>query len=311
MTDHFMTADDLEFVAKQLRGYRKGAGWMCCCPAHDDRSPSLSLDIKGGRLLTHCFSGCSPQDVWDGLKDYFASGEGLSEEEMQKALERQRRADRKHAEKERWKTQEALRIWREAVPAKGTPVETYLRSRAITIDVPQSLRYHPNVQHDFTGLWMPCMVAGVQAPDRKVIAIQRTFLAHCGTKKAGLRETKLSLGRPGAGAVRFGPPGPALGLAEGTETSLSAQEMFGMVTWSCCGTRFDAVDLPEEVKEVHFCADNPRPTAKDGGKAARSAVERGIERFTSEGRKCFVRRPPPSFEDWNDLAQAKLKGDAA
>jgi len=311
MTERFFASEDLEFAAKQLRGYRKGSGWMCCCPAHDDRTPSLSLDLKAGRLLTHCFSGCSPQDVWDALKDYLPGGEGLSEEDLQKALERQRRADQKHAEKGRWKAQEALRIWREAVPANGTLVETYLRSRAITIDIPASLRYHPNVQHDFTGLWLPAMIAGVQAPDRKVIAVQRTFLAHCGTRKAGVREPKLSLGRPGAGAVRFGPPALALGLAEGTETSLSAQDLFGITTWSSCGTRFEAVDLPEEVKEIHFFADNPRPTAKDGGKAARAAVERGVQKYTSEGRKCLVRRPPPTFEDWNDFHQARQKGNAA
>ncbi len=311
MTDRFFTSEDLEFAAKQLRGYRRGSGWTCCCPAHDDRTPSLSLDLRAGRLLTHCFSGCSPQDVWDALKPYLPDSDGLSEEDLQKALERQRRADEKHAEKERWKTQEAQRIWREAVPAKDTPVERYLRSRAITIDIPASLRYHPNVQHDFTGLWLPAMVAGVQAPDRKVIGVQRTFLAADSTRKAGLREPKLSLGRPGAGAVRFGPPGPILGLAEGSETGLSAQEMFGMTVWSVCGSRFDAVDVPDEVREITIFADNPRPTAKDGGKAVRAAVERGIQKFTSQGIKCFVRRPPAKFGDWNDLAQAKFKGAAA
>lgn len=311
MTERFVTSDELESAAKALGGYRKGSGWVVCCPAHDDRTPSLSLDLRGGKLLTHCFAGCDPQTVWDGLKDYLAGTEYMSEEELQKALERQRRTDQKHAEKERWKMQEAQRIWQESVPAPGTPVETYLRNRAITIDVPPSLKYHPNVQHDFTGLWMPCMVAGVQAPDRKVIGIQRTFLSHDGTRKAGVREAKLSLGRPGAGAVRFGPPGPVLGLGEGSETCLSAQELFEMTVWSACGTRFDAVELPDEVKEVHFFADNPRPDAKDGGKAARAAVERGVQKFTSEGRTCFVRRPPPVFEDWNDMHQGKPTGDAA
>jgi hypothetical protein len=33
------------------------------CPAHDDRRPSLSATVRGGRLLVHCFSGCPQQDV--------------------------------------------------------------------------------------------------------------------------------------------------------------------------------------------------------------------------------------------------------
>ena len=39
-------------------------GWMVCCPAHDDRTPSLSLaDGRNGNLLYHCFGGCRPDDV--------------------------------------------------------------------------------------------------------------------------------------------------------------------------------------------------------------------------------------------------------
>lgn len=39
--------------------------WMACCPAHDDRSPSLSVRlVEDGRLLVHCFGGgCGAADV--------------------------------------------------------------------------------------------------------------------------------------------------------------------------------------------------------------------------------------------------------
>ena len=33
------------------------------CPSHDDRRPSLSVTVRGGRLLVHCFGGCPQQDV--------------------------------------------------------------------------------------------------------------------------------------------------------------------------------------------------------------------------------------------------------
>lgn len=37
--------------------------WLARCPAHDDRSPSLSVRDVGDRLLVHCFAGCDALDV--------------------------------------------------------------------------------------------------------------------------------------------------------------------------------------------------------------------------------------------------------
>lgn len=43
---------------------RSGAGWMARCPAHDDRSPSLSVRRgEDGRVLIHCHAGCPPEAV--------------------------------------------------------------------------------------------------------------------------------------------------------------------------------------------------------------------------------------------------------
>lgn len=38
-------------------------GYIAKCPAHDDKRPSLSLCEKDGRVLLHCFAGCTPADV--------------------------------------------------------------------------------------------------------------------------------------------------------------------------------------------------------------------------------------------------------
>lgn len=38
--------------------------WYACCPAHEDRTPSLSIrEAADGRVLLHCFSGCQNRDV--------------------------------------------------------------------------------------------------------------------------------------------------------------------------------------------------------------------------------------------------------
>ncbi|MGZ8943014.1 MAG: CHC2 zinc finger domain-containing protein [Methylobacter sp.] len=43
---------------------RTGAGrYIARCPAHVDKSPSLSVTEKNGTVLFHCFAGCEPADV--------------------------------------------------------------------------------------------------------------------------------------------------------------------------------------------------------------------------------------------------------
>lgn len=48
---------------------RTGASqWMGCCPAHEDRSPSLSVkDAGDGRILLKCFAGCETENVLGAL----------------------------------------------------------------------------------------------------------------------------------------------------------------------------------------------------------------------------------------------------
>lgn len=42
--------------------------WTACCPAHDDKTPSLSItETDGGKLLWHCHAGCSQEAVQDAL----------------------------------------------------------------------------------------------------------------------------------------------------------------------------------------------------------------------------------------------------
>ena len=49
----------------RLEGVRAaGDGrWYARCPAHDDKSPSLSVRDTGEKVLINCFTGCEPDDV--------------------------------------------------------------------------------------------------------------------------------------------------------------------------------------------------------------------------------------------------------
>lgn len=54
-----------EAILPRLEGVRRGgAGWIALCPAHKDRSPSLSVrEGRDGRVLVLCFAGCTADAI--------------------------------------------------------------------------------------------------------------------------------------------------------------------------------------------------------------------------------------------------------
>jgi len=56
----------VDVLLASLRKVRQGSPgkWMACCPAHEDRTPSLSIrECEDGRVLIHCFAGCEPEAI--------------------------------------------------------------------------------------------------------------------------------------------------------------------------------------------------------------------------------------------------------
>ena len=64
--------------------------FTACCPAHDDRNPSMSVSDVGGKILVKCFAGCSQEEVIGALSDL-----GLWHTASRHQLERRKRADLK------------------------------------------------------------------------------------------------------------------------------------------------------------------------------------------------------------------------
>jgi putative DNA primase/helicase len=59
---------NLEAVLARLQSLRrKGSGWQACCPAHEDKNPSLSICECKGNILLKCFAGCSFEAVCAAL----------------------------------------------------------------------------------------------------------------------------------------------------------------------------------------------------------------------------------------------------
>ncbi len=58
-----MSADTLLQHLKKVKRTKPGH-WLACCPAHDDKTPSLAVrELDDGRILVHCFSGCSVHEI--------------------------------------------------------------------------------------------------------------------------------------------------------------------------------------------------------------------------------------------------------
>src|SRR5436305_7699522 len=59
----------LETVLAHLKGVRTSHhGWVACCPAHNDRDPSLSIGLGNeGQILRNCFAGCSLDHIVEAV----------------------------------------------------------------------------------------------------------------------------------------------------------------------------------------------------------------------------------------------------
>jgi hypothetical protein len=69
----------LEEIIDRLGARRSGKAWMARCPAHEDSTPSLSIDEKDGKILLFDHGGgCSLQSICDamgiGVRDLFTNG---------------------------------------------------------------------------------------------------------------------------------------------------------------------------------------------------------------------------------------------
>ncbi len=55
-----------EFISRlghKARPVQKNGAWMACCPAHEDKTPSLSVSSGARGLLLRCFANCSTDAV--------------------------------------------------------------------------------------------------------------------------------------------------------------------------------------------------------------------------------------------------------
>jgi putative DNA primase/helicase len=281
---------DARTVCDALGGHWYGQYGRAFCPAHPNtKTPALSVkDGDDGKLLVYCHTGCGGVDVLAALR---AQGllEGHSDWKPNPQVAEQRKIEKEAIDCRR--TDTARRCWSECSPISGTLAERYLRARGITCHLPPTLRFHPSCWHGPTASKAPAMVAAVSIR-RMVVGVHRTYLAEPGIKAFEGKE-RLMLGPCRGGAVHLGLAGEVLMVGEGIETCLAAMQATGRPTWAALSTAgLLALDLPDMIRQVIVLA--------DGDEAGEAAARNCARRWTEEGRRVRIARPPRGM-DFNDM----------
>ncbi|MFO1256095.1 MAG: hypothetical protein U1E37_10555 [Sphingomonadaceae bacterium] len=144
---------------------------MCCCPAHPDRTPSLSITLGKRAILVHCFAGCTNEAVIRALArlgvriaDLFDGAGG--------PITNEPRVDTAN--------RNAFRLWLESSILTGTPAERYLAGRGITISRYGSIRACRSDQRERCGSCQPLLRRYATTPASWQWGASSLILTHVG-----------------------------------------------------------------------------------------------------------------------------------
>lgn len=283
-------------IAEALGGRRTGECWMAKCPAHVDRTPSLSIRDSDGTVLVRCHAGCVQEDVLAALRSrglWPANGVACANS----GVRCRREAALDAAASATARTEMALRIWDQSTVAAGSLVHRYLHHRGIDQRIPESIRFHRGLKHA-SGVVLPAMVALVtHGGNGSPLAVHRTFLASDGRQKATVDPNRMMLGPCRGGGVRLSEVTTKVMVGEGIETCLAAMQVAGLPAWAALSTSgLCTLDLPETVEDVVVLA--------DGDVAGEHAARQAAARWTRHGRRVRIARPPWGC-DFNDVLMGR------
>ncbi len=218
-------------------------------------------------------------------------------------------AEREAQQRQQWaeNAQRIAKLWGETVPlVAGDPVKLYLKGRGFAgvWPLPDVLRYHRALPYWHGGNKLgtfPAMVAPLTAPDGRIVALHRTYLARDG-RKADVPTVKKLTGAAGplAGAcIPLNKPASGIiAIAEGIETALAGWCASGLPTVAAyCAGNLAAWQWPAGVQRLVVFADNDR--------AGREAADTLRARALAAHLRCEVMTPTDPGADWCDVWAAR------
>jgi putative DNA primase/helicase len=288
-------APDVQGLAVALKLSPAKQGYIGSCPVCNYKG-TFSLTLKQNKLLMYCHACNAPFNtfkehfqrigVWETKNRFYNPATAISAIFPKPSSS----CDAK---------QYAWTLWNEGVAIKGTPVEAYLKHRAIDAVDHEALRFHPRLKHSPSDRYYTAMIAKVTDAEGRFMGIHRTYLD--GHKKAPVTPNKMMLGNCKWGAVHFSKPNLNLNLnltllciAEGIETALSVHQETGYPTWAALSTSgVMTLRFNQGLERLIICADHDEA----GLKACNTLFDRAIE----QGVSVKIIIPPHEGQDFNDV----------
>ena len=269
------TAETLAIV-QRLGGRWQGGYAMVRCPAHADRTPSLSIRQGQRSILVHCFAGCDGAHVMQAIARTLGGRVPISMILPVPAND---------------PGAPFRRIWEEAGPIDGTLGERYLADvRGIRFR-PPDVRFHARCPKGkgHALQFLPAMLVGVFRRGN-LIAIQRLFL----DRHTGHRTARMMLGNSRGGTWPSRMAGSRMTIAEGFESACAYWQVTGRPAGTCFGARnFAGFDVPEGKDAITLLPDND-----DEGTAQ---AEHAVAVRRSQGIDASIEPCPVAAGDWADL----------
>lgn len=289
-------------IAESLGGKWVRGKSVVCCPAHPDKTPSMSVgETRDGRALVCCHANCTQEAVIDALrKRGLWDGEAKGDPSYPGYLTKPHEGNSSKDERDR--REYARDLWDRSDRIGGTLAERYLRGRKISMPIwPDDLGYLPRLDHNPSGKSYPAMIAAIRDDTGRIAAVQRTWLDPQGVGKADVQPSKMTVGPMGASAVRLGKPSTYMGLAEGVETALSASIIYGIPVWATLSAnRLDKIIMPKECESLVIFADR--------GRVGMDAASEAAVHYEGLGLAVDVMPPSVHFgaaDDFNSALQAR------
>lgn len=312
---------------------RKGREHVGCCPFHDERTPSFT--VNDDKQFYHCF-GCSAHG---DVIAYVQARQGVSFIDALKQLEadagidfRSRKVDpdfdRRREQKARALANEAERnrlnavgLWQHATPMRDTPAQFYLEGRGIDFArlgrLPGAIRYRHDCTNKQLGRKIPAMVSCMIAADGTHQATHRTYLELVRGRwvKASVEKPKMILGsfagatiplHKGASGKRMRdlPPGTDVYVSEGIEDGLSIAMLDAdrHVHAAATGGNIGNLPLPPQAGRVIIIGQHDK-----SGSQAEAALEKqiGALQLANGVARVACIWPAQGFKDFNDMINGR------